>query len=118
MRAIIWIAHFFDRWIPWLGHYLALVIDRLLLILYGVDLTSARVNVRRLSISHPGGVLLGDNVVIGTSTVLVGPIEICDNVIIGAMSLVNKSIRELGVYVGIPAVKIGENVTEEWVAHL
>ncbi|MEX6724553.1 hypothetical protein [Parapedomonas caeni] len=159
IRAIIGLARYLDRRLPWAGHYVALVIDRLLLILYGVDVTSARVNVRKLSVSHPVGVLLGgngivspgrvvvmagvkfvgrsptnpeylarhkegrvfvlgDNVVIGAGSILVGPLDVCDNVVIGAMSLVNRSITEPGVYVGIPAVKISDDVTEEWVAHL
>lgn len=61
IRAIIGLARYLDRRLPWAGHYVALVIDRLLLILYGVDVTSARVNVRKLSVSHPVGVLLGGN---------------------------------------------------------
>ena len=60
----------------------------------------------------------GDNVVIGTSSVLLGPLTICDNVMIGSMSLVNKSINEPGVYVGIPVKKVSENISYEWVSHL
>jgi serine acetyltransferase len=58
---------------------------------------------------------LGDNVVIGTNSTIIGPVSICDNVIIGSMSLVNKSITEPGIYVGIPVKKISEFVTTEWV---
>jgi len=58
--------------------------------------------------------VLGDNVVIGSNSVLIGPIEICDNVLIGAMSLVNKPIREPGIYVGIPVKKISERISDEW----
>lgn len=61
---------------------------------------------------------LGDNVVIGTNSVVIGPVRICDNVIIGAMSLVNKDIAEPGVYVGAPVKKISDTVTEEWVNQL
>lgn len=60
----------------------------------------------------------GDNVVISTSAVLIGPMTVCDNVIIGPMSLVNKSITEPGIYVGNPARKVSSKITEEWVAHL
>ena len=49
---------------------------------------------------------------------IVGPVDICDNVMIGAMSLVNKSISEPGVYVGMPARKVASTVSDEWVAHL
>jgi serine acetyltransferase len=61
----------------------------------------------------------GDNVVIGANSVVIGPVDICDNVLVGAMSLVNASIVEPGVYVGIPARRIeGAVVSDEWVAHL
>jgi serine acetyltransferase len=61
---------------------------------------------------------LGDNVVVGTGSTVIGPVTICDNVIIGAMSLVNKDITEPGTYVGIPVKKISNQVSEEWVQHL
>jgi serine acetyltransferase len=62
--------------------------------------------------------VLGDNVVISTGSILLGPLTICDNVVIGAMSLVNRSIDEPGVYAGCPARKISDEVTFDWVAHL
>lgn len=37
---------------------------------------------------------LGDNVVNGAGSVLIGPLDICDIVIIGALTLVNRSITE------------------------
>ena len=61
---------------------------------------------------------LGDNVVIGANSVIVGPVDICDSVMIGAMSLVNKSKAEPGVYVGMPARKVAGTASDEWVAHL
>jgi serine O-acetyltransferase len=133
--------------------------DRFLLIVYGIELMSFSINVNKLSITHPNGVLLGgngvfsegrvvimsgvklggrspsdelylkkhmeqkvfefgDNVVIGTGSVILGPISICDNVMIGSMSLVNKSIHEPGVYVGIPVKKVSEKISYDWVSHL
>jgi serine acetyltransferase len=62
--------------------------------------------------------VLGDNVVIGANSVVVGPVDICDDVVVGAMSLVNRSIGEPGVYVGIPARKISDRVSDDWVSHL
>lgn len=63
--------------------------------------------------------ILGDNVVIGSNSVVVGPVDICDNVVIGSLSLVNRSITEPGLYVGCPVRKIGDEIpTDEWVAHL
>lgn len=58
---------------------------------------------------------LGDNVVIGMGTSLLGPITICDNVIIGAMSLVNKDIMEPGIYAGIPVKKIKDFDPQKWI---
>ena len=52
------------------------------------------------------------------NSVIVGPIDICDYVMIGAMSLVNRSIAESGVYVGMPARKVAGTASDEWVAHL
>ena len=143
--------------IPFLGRLLSFTLDRVLLIIYGIELMSFSINVKDLSITHPGGVLLGgngiyskgrivimsgvkfggksptdeiylekhkkqrvfelgDNVVIGTNAVLLGPIEICDNVLIGSMSLVNRSITEPGVYVGVPVKKISSEITFDWLS--
>jgi serine acetyltransferase len=145
--------------IPILGKIVSMLMDRVIMTLYGIDLKSASINVAKLSVAHPTGVLLGgngiyspgrvaimagvkfvahspsnieylakqklsrvfelgDNVVVGTNSVVIGPVNICDNVIIGAMSLVNKNITEPGVYVGAPLRKISEVVTDEWVNHL
>jgi len=62
--------------------------------------------------------VLGDNVVVGANSVILGPVDICDNVVIGALSLVNESISEPGVYVGIPARRLDKEVSDEWVSHL
>lgn len=61
---------------------------------------------------------LGDNVVFGTGSIILGPVQICDNVIIGAMSLVNKSIMEPGIYVGNPIKKISDEINLDWISHL
>lgn len=57
---------------------------------------------------------LGDNVVVGASAVLIGPLTICDNVLIGALSLVNSDITEPGVYVGAPARKTSDSTRDVW----
>lgn len=159
IRGWIRVSTLLSRHVPVLGKSLGMILDRLLLVVYGIDLTSSSIAVKVLSISHPGGVLLGgngvvsngrvaimsgvklvgrsptdaeylrlhrerrvfsfgDNVAIGANTVVIGPVEICDNVVVGAMSLVNKSITEPGVYVGIPVRKVGPAPGDEWVAHL
>jgi serine acetyltransferase len=159
IRRHIRVSRFVYFHVPLIGRPLSLALDRMLLICYGIDLMSSSIDVKALSISHPGGILLGgngivsagrvaimagvkfvgrspgdpeylrrhaerrvfclgDNVVIGANSVIVGPVDICDNVMIGAMSLVNKSISEPGVYVGMPARKVAGTASDEWVAHL
>lgn len=157
IRGHIRVSRFFWHKVPVIGRAISMIMDRLLLVIYGIDLLSHSVQVRRLLISHPGGILLGgngvvssgrvaimagvclvgrspsdpeylrrhadksvfrfgDNVVIGAGSVVIGPVDICDNVTIGAMSLVNKSITEPGVYVGVPARRIAPNSSDEWVS--
>ena len=159
IRTHIAFTHWLLMHIPILGKVIGMLMDRLILFFYGIDMMSTSINVKKLSIAHPNGILLGgngifscgrvaimagvkfvgrspnneeylrrqkegrvfdlgDNVVIGANSAIVGPVRICDNVIIGAMSMVNKDITESGVYVGSPATKISEIVTEEWVSHL
>lgn len=159
VRGFIALARFFHFRIPLIGRGLGMLVDRALFILYNVDVTSSRVDVARLSISHPAGVLLGgngiqssgrvvvmsgvkfvarrpnapdyiaahkagcvfklgDNVVLSVGTTVVGPVEICDNVIVGAMSLVNRSITEPGTYIGVPVRKISDEAGIEWSDHL
>ena len=48
---------------------------------------------------------IGDNVSIGSNSTIL-PIKICDNVVIGAGSVVTKDIKESGIYAGNPARKI------------
>jgi serine acetyltransferase len=62
--------------------------------------------------------VLGDNVVIGANSVVVGPVDICDNVVVSAMSLVNRSITEPGIYAGAPVRRVKDCPSDEWVAHL
>ena len=48
---------------------------------------------------------VGNNVSIGTNATIL-PVNICDNVVIGAGSVVTKNILESGVYVGNPAKRL------------
>ena len=48
---------------------------------------------------------VGNNVSIGTNATIL-PVNICNNVVIGAGSVVTKNILEPGVYVGNPARKL------------
>ena len=49
--------------------------------------------------------LIGNKVSIGSNATIL-PVTICDNVVIGAGSVVTKNITESGVYAGNPAKKI------------
>lgn len=53
-----------------------------------------------------GNVDLKSNVFVGTGATILEHVSIAENAIIGASTLVNKSIPESGTYVGIPAKKI------------
>ena len=57
---------------------------------------------------------LGDKVMIGANSVLVGPLSICDDVVIGAMSLVTADITRPGVYVGSPVRRIAGSASDAW----
>jgi acetyltransferase-like isoleucine patch superfamily enzyme len=48
---------------------------------------------------------IGNNVSIGSNATIL-PVNICDNVVIGAGSVVTKNIEEPGIYAGNPAKKI------------
>jgi UDP-3-O-[3-hydroxymyristoyl] glucosamine N-acyltransferase len=52
-----------------------------------------------------GHTRIGDRVSIGTHATIL-PVDICDDVVIGAGSVVTKNITEPGVYAGNPARKI------------
>tara|TARA_R110002072_G_scaffold243304_8_gene402288 strand:- start:492 stop:1115 length:624 start_codon:yes stop_codon:yes gene_type:complete len=156
IRGHVAVSSFFFRRVPIVGRAISLILDRLLLVVYGIYLYSFSLNVRWLSIHVPNGVELaghgirsdgrvkilggvrmtarhpgdpeykklykesatfrfGDNVVIGMGSILVGPLSICDNVMIGAGSFVNKDITEPGIYVGRPLRRIAETSDEQWV---
>ncbi|MDL2143316.1 hypothetical protein QQY79_12355 [Flavobacterium tructae] len=159
IKKHIKMSRFFYYKIPLFGKFISASLDRFLFIIYGIELMSFSINVSKLSITHPGGILLGgngvfsegrvvimsgvkfggrspndklylekhkqqrvfelgDNVVIGTSSTILGPITICDNVLIASMSLVNKSITEPGVYAGIPVKKISDQISYDWVSNI
>jgi acetyltransferase-like isoleucine patch superfamily enzyme len=49
--------------------------------------------------------LIGDNVCIGSNSTIL-PVRICDDVVIGAGSVVTKNILESGKYAGNPVRKL------------
>lgn len=63
------------------------------------------------SIMHPGSMIAGSTNVgqyclLGIRSTIIDKLEICDNVVVGAGSLVNKNILEPGNYVGSPARRV------------
>jgi sugar O-acyltransferase (sialic acid O-acetyltransferase NeuD family) len=63
------------------------------------------------SIMHPGSMIagstnVGQSCLLGMRSTIIDKLEICNNVIIGAGSLVNKNILEPGNYVGSPARRV------------
>jgi len=66
------------------------------------------------SIVNPGCVLSGDvfignGVYLGSSVTVLPGLSICDDVIVGVGAVVAHSIKEPGIYVGIPAQKIKDH---------
>lgn len=52
------------------------------------------------------GIVVGQNVWFGARVTILDGVNICDDTVVGASSLVTKSIDDQGIYVGIPAKKI------------
>jgi serine O-acetyltransferase len=59
--------------------------------------------------------IIGNNVYIGANSVIAGKIIIEDNVMIGACSLVNKSIKKNSIVLGVPAIVISEKGSEGYI---
>ncbi len=53
-----------------------------------------------------GKIIIGNNVQIGAGAIVLQGVNICDNVILGAGSILTKNIDEPGIYVGNPAIKL------------
>ena len=57
-----------------------------------------------------GNVSIGDNVYLGTNSSVKEKMKICSNVIVGASSTVVKDINKAGVYGGVPAKFLKDEV--------
>ena len=54
---------------------------------------------------HPAtfkGVKIGNEVIVGYRSLIIMGVNICDDIVIGAQSTVTKSIKESGIYAGVP----------------
>jgi UDP-3-O-[3-hydroxymyristoyl] glucosamine N-acyltransferase len=52
------------------------------------------------------GTVVGERTYIGAGSKLAGAVKVGDDIVVGAMSFVNRDIYESGIYVGIPVKKI------------
>lgn len=64
-------------------------------------------NVMTIHNASKGPTVIGENCKIFTAAVIGGGILIVDNVTIGAQAFVNKNCEEPGIYIGVPARRIG-----------
>lgn len=73
----------------------------------GHDTKIGDFNVFNPSVNISGNVTIMSKVLVGTGAQILERLSIESNVIIGAGAVVSKNIEEEGVYVGIPAKKLG-----------
>ena len=71
IRHHIVVSRFLYFRVPLIGRMLSHVLDRTLLVWYGIDLMSSSIDVNALSIAHPGGILLGGNGIVSNGRVAV-----------------------------------------------
>ena len=62
-----------------------------------------------------GVATIGQRCFISTGVRIIGPVHIADNVVLGANAVVVKDIEESGTYVGVPARKINDVGSEEYI---
>jgi acetyltransferase-like isoleucine patch superfamily enzyme len=75
----------------------------------GESLTNPTIPLRFLNLKI-ASVLIGKHVIIGSGSVVLPGVTVCEGSSVGALSLVSKSLSEWGVYVGCPAKKIRNRV--------
>lgn len=60
-----------------------------------------------------GSVMIGNGTWIGAGSTISNNVSICDGCIIGAGAVVIKNIKEVGIYIGVPAYIMNKHVKEE-----
>lgn len=73
----------------------------------GEHLTNPTVPGRYSGVTH-ADVLLGRHAIVGAGAVILPGVVIGEGAAVGALSLVNKDCIDFGIYIGIPARRIGE----------
>lgn len=61
---------------------------------------------------------IGNDVWIGDNAIILGGISVADGSVIGAGTIVTKNTEPYGIYVGVPAKKIGSRFTEDEIQFL
>ena len=98
-----------------LAHLIGTVINRNTIIGKNVNI-SQNVTIGQANRGNKKGIpTIGDGVYIGTGAVIIGDIDIGNNVAIGANSVVTKDIPDNAVVVGIPAKIISYNGAEGYI---
>ena len=64
---------------------------------------TGQLDLNNRSVHKESDVIIGNNVWIGSAAIILGGVEICDNTVIAAGSVVTKSIDKSGLYAGVPA---------------
>jgi serine O-acetyltransferase len=65
--------------------------------------------------TNRGVPVIGNNVYIGANSVCVGKINISDNVLIGACSMVNKNVESNSTVLGVPAVVVSSKGSKNYI---
>lgn len=73
----------------------------------GAHMTNPMVPAAYTGVTH-GDVFLGEHVLVGAGSVVVGPIRLEEGVAVGSLSLVTRDCAAFGIYAGRPAVRIKE----------
>lgn len=100
-----------EPWLITIGNHVLLAEGVRLLTHDGAGWCMADTN-PQLRMDMWGKITLGNNIYVGTNAMIMAGVSITDNVIIGAGSIVTKSITEDGVYVGAPVKRI--KCFDEW----
>lgn len=59
--------------------------------------------------------IIGNNVYIGANAVCAGKINIADDVLVGACSLVNKDVERSTIVLGVPAISVSQNGSKNYI---
>jgi len=99
----------------YIGHFGGIILNSRTVIGNNCNISQG-VTIGVSGVSDKRGVpVIGNNVYIGANAVIAGSIVIEDDVLIGACSLVNKSIEKQQVVMGVPAVVVSKNGSKGYI---